>query len=610
MIEALRRPDRGRDVRWVRAGVVAALGVGAWLGSASAQLPVMPTFVPQPIPEPSVWREANQSAVRQAGSAPQVVYSSEPVQPVNVGPNPPGSPVMPSAPLVIQQVQAAVPVPMSPTPAVPVMPPSFPVTMPSGAATPAMPPAMPEPGPPTVTVVNPSATVANIFPPINLGATTVLCDPSGCPAAPAEPPAMSSKWRHGVFTESKDKSFTAHVGGVVQYDGAWYNAQPGVESAPNGPGDFQDAVSPRRLRLRMEGNLAKTIEYFFEMEFFNGFNATVTNAPTNANTFLTPGPTDAWITLTDVPIVGNIRIGNQKEPFSLERLNSARFLEFLERSYLFDLNPVSSFNNNRSPGILLFRNLAEGRVYTGIGFFKATQDPYGYGVGDGEYAVTGRLTGLPIYNPEGQYYWHVGGAMSHRDPPNGQTRVRVRDLIRSGPGPFLNVVADTGLLGASSQDLFDIETAAVYGPVTLQAEYEVNVIRGTRVNGTGPDIGATVFQGWYGEVLYFLTGESRKWRTGPANFDRVVPRNPLSYEHGRLTGTGAWELGARYSFLDLNDKTIGGGRLNGVTLGVNWYWTGNAKAQFNYDYMFKDGAASPSNGGIVHSFGSRIAYDF
>lgn len=476
---------------------------------------------------------------------------------------------------------------------------------PSGVPSPAMVAqafAPPPAAPPTFTAPNLEAPAA----PPPTPATEVLTQA----ATPLDVP-LRLVMKNGVaYIESEDKSFAAHVGAVVQYDGGWYSAQPGIESVPGGPGEFQDGVTPRRLRLRTEGHFTKTIEFFFEMEFFNGFNTTVNDPPTIQNTVLNPGPTDAWLGATDVPFFGNIRIGNQKEPFSLERLNSARFLEFLERSYLFDLNPVSSFNNNRSPGILFFRNLAEGRVYTGVGFFKSTQNPFGYGVGDGDYAVTGRLTGLPIYRPDDQVYWHVGGAMSHRDPPNGQTRVRVRDLIRNAPGPFQNVVADTGLLGASSQDLFDIETAAVYGPITLQSEFEINFVRGTRANGTGPSVGTTAYQGWYGEALYFLTGESRKWRTGPANFDRVVPRRPLTWEDGHVTGIGAWEVGARYSYIDLNDRAIAGGRLNGVTLGLNWYWTGNAKLQFNYDYMFKSGAADPSNGGIVHSFGTRIAYDF
>ena len=46
----------------------------------------------------------------------------------------------------------------------------------------------------------------------------------------------------------------------------------------------------------------------------------------------------------------------------------------------------------------------------------------------------------------------------------------------------------------------------------------------------------------------------------------------------------AWEVAARYSYLNLNDGPIQGGVLSGLTLGLNWYLNTNLKFQFDWVY--------------------------
>jgi phosphate-selective porin OprO/OprP len=75
----------------------------------------------------------------------------------------------------------------------------------------------------------------------------------------------------------------------------------------------------------------------------------------------------------------------------------------------------------------------------------------------------------------------------------------------------------------------------------------------------------------------------------------------------RLLGLGAWELAVRYTYLDLSNKAIRAGRLDAMTLGLNWYLNTNAKIQFNYDYTQR--GETPTRG-HVHGFGTRCAFDF
>ena len=461
--------------------------------------------------------------------------------------------------------------------------------------------------PPVVVPAVPWAIVDAVQPAAG-GAPATLVPPAA--TAPATPLAFEAVWNNGLFFQTKDKHFVAHVGGTIHYDGAWYSASDAVQFFPGGIGKISDGVNLRRARLYMEGSMHTNIDYKFEMEFMNGFSPAGLSGPVAVNTVSnSPGPTDAWVTIKNVPFLGNVRVGSQKEWFSLEHLNGYRYLEFMERSYLFDFSQATAFNNGFSPGISTFRTWADDRVFTAIGAYKNESDLLGFGLGNGQYSVTGRLAALPVWMPDEQRFWHVGGAMSHRDPVNGQVQVRIRNEVRNAPFPLLNLIANTGAINATSQDLFNLETAAVIGPLTLQGEYTANLIHGAQV-GTGPNQGTVRYQGFYAEAMVFLTGESRTWDPKLGIFKRVSPERNFLIEDGCWSGgTGAVELAARYTYLDLDDKAILGGRLNDVTLGLNWYLNPNVRFQFNYDYLYRDGGPNPLAKGQVHSVGTRLAFD-
>ena len=430
---------------------------------------------------------------------------------------------------------------------------------------------------------------------------------------PSTGPTFTARWNNGLFFEAADKSFTAHVGGTVHYDAAWYTAQPSLTKSPGGTGVFNDGVNMRRGRLFAEGTIAKDFDYKFEIEFANGFSPAGLSVPAAAGTVSnSPGPTDAWMQWKSIPVLGTLRVGNQKEPFSLEHLENYRLLGFMERSYLFDAGQATAFNNGFSPGVSLFNTWAEDRVYTAGGFFKNESDLIGFGQNDGNYAATGRVGFLPVYRPDDPCVWYVGGAASHRDPVGGAVQVRIRNDVRNGPFPLLNLLANTGTITASSQTLYNLETAVAYGSFWAQGEYLVNLVNDARTSAAGPDLGTARFQGFYAASGVLLTGESRTWNPKSATWNRIVPRHNLGFgdECGGGGGVGAVELASRYSQFDASDKGIDGGRLRAVTVGLNWYWNPNMKMQFNYDYVYRDEASNPLAKGQVHSFGTRAAFDF
>lgn len=476
--------------------------------------------------------------------------------------------------------------------------------------------------PPATTAVQPAPGFA-IDP-----APTMPPSPATAPAAAGTEAVdrlkLSARWNTpnpGVWIESPEKDFVFNVGGTVHYDAAFYSASRLLETGRGGTGKFNDGANMRRARIFFEGTLYHQVDYKFEMEFMNGVGfspAGTTGAVTNTSVVNSPGPTDAWINIKEVPLFGNIRIGSQKEWFSLEHLNNFRALEFMERSVLFDFNQGTRFNNGFTPGVSAFRTWLDQRVFTGAGVYKNDSVLIGFGTGDGVYAATGRIAALPIWMPDEKLFWHVGGAMSHRDPVNGQVVVSVRDNVRNAPLPLLNLLINTGNIIASSQNLYNLETAAVWGPLTIQAEYTANVINGastaaTATTAAGPPQGSLFFSGYYAEAMLLLTGESRTFNRSIFALNRVVPNRPLWFKRGEdcdgSTGFGAWELAARYSYLDVSNKAIQAGRLDTYTLGVNWYLNTAAKLQFNYDYTRRSDTNVPA-GGHVSAFGTRMALDF
>src|SRR6516165_67786 len=111
------------------------------------------------------------------------------------------------------------------------------------------------------------------------------------------------------------------------------------------------------------------------------------------------------------------------------------------------------------------------RVTWAAAFFHVQNDNFGFGVGDGEYAETGRITWLPWYENEGSELLHVGFAATHQHLDNNQIDLRGRPSVRSMPGVLEPALAETGTIDGSTLNALDWELAGVYGPWTLQCEY-------------------------------------------------------------------------------------------------------------------------------------------
>jgi phosphate-selective porin OprO/OprP len=207
----------------------------------------------------------------------------------------------------------------------------------------------------------------------------------------------------------------------------------------------------------------------------------------------------------------------------------------------------------------------------------------------------------------------------------GNVRIRSRASLRNGPGPLNPVLADTNFAGrlfAENETLLAPEAAVVLGPWYASAEYVSGFINSTTftpIAGAPVNLGQVYCQGSYVQAMYFLTGEHRAYDRHEGRFTRVTPNQNASVLPGGcgFGGWGAWQVGARYGFLDLTDAGIDGGYIQDLTLGLNWFLNPHTKLQFNYivqqvDNTLRDGAGNitAQNNDQLTGFGVRFAQDF
>jgi phosphate-selective porin OprO/OprP len=408
---------------------------------------------------------------------------------------------------------------------------------------------------------------------------------------------------------------------------------------------FQDASFFRRLRLRAEGSMYELVDWCVELNFAQYFQAqdpnvaapqivggfqgnTGINIATAQNrTFDAIAATDLWWNLREVPFFGNVQIGNEKEPFGLERLESSRYLDFLDRNLGNDAF-ISPAANGFAPGVMAWNWLPDRRGTYAYGVYKNVTNPFMFNVGDGQGEVAARATYLLWYDEStgGRYFTHIGVGAASRAIDNGVIVYRVRGALRNGPDALVPSWANTGPIQGHFQNVINPEFMFQYGPLFVQSEFVANwtteavALSGTKGNVTpGQRLGAPYFYNAYVQVLYFLTGEHRIYDYQKGLVGRVIPYSNAFWvrdANGRIFGPGAWQIGARVDYLNLNGNGVQGGALTSFTVGLNWFFNPNMKIQFNFDTTSRDasGASNSPAGagteGIIYGFGIRVAADF
>ncbi|MGZ8781639.1 MAG: OprO/OprP family phosphate-selective porin, partial [Thermoanaerobaculia bacterium] len=292
-----------------------------------------------------------------------------------------------------------------------------------------------------------------------------------------------------------------------------------------------------------------------------------------------------------------IRVGNHKAPFGFDTLTSSKNIIFIERAY------IDAWSPDRLLGVSYSRwgkmwQFSGGVFGEAGGAFNDKDSLTGGGAGTSqEPNFVGRFSIAPL-SAKGRVL-HVGVAAAHRTPERGKIATSGADLgdrLDASRVVKLDSRSETHVSRAKflstgdmkyvdSFDQLGFELAGVLRSLTFQAEYQQ-----TRVNRSATTVTAVAdhtFVGYYGQVSWFVTGDTRPYSVAEGEFGRVVPTRK----------TGAVELGLRYSTLDLNDVTsvnpIRGGSAVNLTAGVTWYLNANHKIMLNVTQVDHDEYAKP-----------------
>jgi phosphate-selective porin OprO/OprP len=384
-------------------------------------------------------------------------------------------------------------------------------------------------------------------------------------AAP-DPKGWKAYWKDGFRFERNDGFVKLKLGGRVQFDMAGAGAEGGLDREISG---IQGSgVDFRRARFFMSGSFGEHGIFKAEYDFAG-----------QDNDFK-----DVYAGLRKLPLVGRLRVGHFKEPAGLEQMMSSKYITFLERG-LPDI-----FTPGRNAGIGVNNTAHHDRMTWALSFQRNVNDSGEDFSSSGNYNLTARVTGVPVYEEEGKRLLHVGGWFSHQFRDMETLRYRARPEANT-----ISRLVDTGDITTKGVDLAGIELAWVDGPLSIQGEYMHSFVER---NGSASSVD---FGGHYVELSYFLTGEQREYETSAGAFDRTKPTNPFSLSEG---GWGGWQIATRWSRLDLTDGDVRGGILNDYSFGVNWHLYSNLRFMTNYVLAHRNGL------GNAHIAQSRVSLDF
>ncbi len=385
---------------------------------------------------------------------------------------------------------------------------------------------------------------------------------------------------------------------VGQFDATAYDEH---SSAP-GASDLNSGTNIRRARLSVEGTFGKDWNYNLTGEFGgSGTEAAQLNQAFIEYAGWKPFGPDTLVRL---------RIGGWPTPTGLEDATPYAEALFLERAAVAET----------------VRNLAGGDGRSGVGALVNGDRWYASAV------LTGAVVGATAefdeqkgylarfaFNPLGDKTWglHLGantqGVLSPADPGAGAANTTI---LRLRERPELRVdgtrLVDTGAISADGATAYGLELGGFYRNFQVSAEaFQVEV---DRIGAFDPSFG-----GWYVQGAWTLTGESRVWTSTSGGFKGVKPSKAFDGKGG----LGAWELAARYSVLDLNDRAgafgaatpvggIRGGEQKIATFGLDWYPNAVFRFQAQYQQVEVDrlSAAGAQVGEDVDTLSLRSQFAF
>ena len=346
----------------------------------------------------------------------------------------------------------------------------------------------------------------------------------------------------GLAIHHKDGSHFK-FGGRIQTD---YNFSDGVFNQKGGGNSSEGEL--RRVRLGVEGAYKHDWKYKLTVD-------------------INDQDDEASVDEGYIQYVGfkpfAVTVGKAKEPFSLERQTSSKWISTIERNMI--INSVSGLAAGQPDfaGIMLSGYHQDWYHLNWAG--GIFDDGHEDANGDDSYAFTGRITVAPQFN---DHLVHLGLAYSRRDLEGKPNTIASRLGIHTAARVTLGSSE-----GVDDVDQIGVEAAYQYKAFSVQGEYYDFSMDGAEdLNNLGTSYNDLDLDGYYVQAAYTLTGEPRTYKFKGAKFDRIKPQGKY----------GAWELVARFETMEVDDNQFDDIEADKYTLGVNWYFNDHVKLMANY----------------------------
>ena len=395
-----------------------------------------------------------------------------------------------------------------------------------------------------------------------------VASPAPAPAKPADPTKIA--WK-GAPELSHPDGLTFKIRGRIQADAGYVDAPRGFTD--RGLGSVSEM---RRARIGAEGTMPGGFGYKIEADYSDNQVEMI----------------DAYLTYTRGPI--QVTVGQQNGGWSLDELTSDSGTSFMERAAFTD-----AFEFERRLGASVTYSgktfTVNGGLYTdNVGDLSNAQDGTSGGDENNSYSVDVRSVWFPSL---GKTQLHLGGSIHWRDRGDlsrGLTRYRQRPFLHATNTRFLT----TDAFNVETELGYGMEFAAIRGPFHVAGE--AATLRADLVSGQRP-----TFWGGYGEIGYYLTGDTRGYKNGI--FSRTKVRRPLG-----KGGAGAFQINLRYDYLDLNDKGVIGGQQDAYLASLIWTPVDLMRVSINYGWLDYHDAlrANTRDDFSVSTVGMRAEIDF
>jgi phosphate-selective porin OprO/OprP len=400
-----------------------------------------------------------------------------------------------------------------------------------------------------------------------------------------------------------DGRFVLTFRGRFQFDYGSFFQEEVLPASVNVGRDLRNGAYFRRAQIGLEGRVYRDFLYEFVIDF--GSSGT---------------ERAGQIYLLRVAYVGipnfTFNVGAIQPKFTLDDSTSSADITFLERASIINtiLDPFGGSDSRRGVEVLFNRqglfhgsdNILISAAFTGERIAVVKTDDEGT-------QALGRVA-YRLFSDEKSNFQIGASASRILNKPNRQLAFSDRPETRAD-GTQLVGFGPSGLppaVGAQTAWHYGVEAGMNYGPFQAQGEYHRYGL--DRVNASLKD---PVFDGWYVQGSWFITGEMRPYVLASAAWSSPASANPFALDS---RSWGAWELKARYSVNDMNAfpfdpvaaNRVRGGEQKIISAGVNWYLNRNIRWMFDYLDVNVDrlNAADLQAGQDFGVFATRLQFSF